>query len=778
MLVSIRWLEEILGTKLKIDQLKKASLNLGLEVEDEFAFAPEGIIIGRIKKISPHPRLKNLAILDIKTSKIMHIVTTAKNVKEDDLVLVGPAGMDLKGQKVLEKVFGGVTSEGILISEQELGLADTSTVVIVLEKGKAGSPFREFFDDVVLDMSATPNRPDWLSVNGIARELAIGLRIDYKNRNSFDELKQCNRSGNFKIKVTDREGCPRYTARIFEGVDIKESPFWIKWRLHCMEMKSVNNVVDITNIIMLMTGQPLHPFDLDLLKGGIVVRKAHAGEKFITLDGTTIKLNRDDLVIADREGVIALAGVIGARRGQISNSTKRILLESAYFAPKRIGHTARRLGTMTEASARFERHGDIRVVDGASIMSRKFFKRYAHAKEVEFIGIGKKGKIQNIKFSISDLNKILSLQLTENRVKVLLNRVGIKTHGKGILTAKVPHYRRDLQIEEDIYEEVARIFGYMNVPETLPKRWAGSVSVDEDLKYEETLKNYLIGQGFSETYNLSFVSSKRLTDFGFKKFVKIRNPLNERFDALRPILFLGLLDSVNYNLSKGNRSLKLFEIGNVLLSEAPFQKRRLGLIMGGDRYPDFWNQKSEQIDYFDTKGAVEGIFNFLHIKDIVFKPQVRKGFNQAVTILSSGRELGYLGCIDETLCKEKYFYIEMALAPIWSFMSEPFYIPPAKFPANTRDLSFLVDEKIEVPDMVNLIVKVSGPVLEKINLFDYFRGNNLPKGKKNLGFRLYFRAPDRTLTDKEVDNFVKRIAGDVVRKFKADLRTKEKNWTN
>jgi phenylalanyl-tRNA synthetase beta chain len=529
---------------------------------------------------------------------------------------------------------------------------------------------------------------------------------------------------------------------------------------------------------MLYTGQPLHPFDADLIKGGILVRRAHAGEQFVTLEGTTLKLQKDDLVIADREGVIALAGIIGARRGQISQTTTRVVLESAYFDPHRIGHTARRLGIMTEASMRFERGGDIGAVDTASFMSGEIFAQYSGAKEIGFVASGSMGRAKRVTFSTSRMNKILSLQLSDREVKSLLSKVGIEATGSKTITAKIPHYRRDLQIEEDIYEEIARVYGYMNIPQKSPQRWAGSVVVDRTLLNEEKLKSYLAGQGFSEAYTLSLLASRRLADLGYENFVKIKNPLNERFDALRPTLFCGLLDTINYNLSKGNKSLKFFEIGNILLSETPYQQRSVGLILGGEQYPHFWNQKCDTIDYFDAKGAIEGILRFLHVKDIVFKPVVKKGLNQAVSIFAAGRELGYLGCIDAALCKEDYFYSEMMLEPIWSFMSEPFYMPPAKFPANTRDLSFLVDETVEVPDVINTITKVSGPVLERVNLFDYYKGNNVPSGKKNLGFRLYFRAPDRTLTDKEVDSFIKRIAGDIVRKFKAELRTKEQNWTN
>ena len=759
-----------------ITKLEKVCLDLGLEVEDRIKYAPEGAIIGQIKNITPNPRQGNLDVLDINIRKNIKIVTAAKNIKKGDLVLVAPVNVKLNDSMVTEKTFGGVKSQGVLVSEQELGLAESSTGVIVLDRGKPGASFADYFDDLIVDIGTTPNRPDWLSLEGIAREISGSLGIDYSKLSSLDRLyapRQRNRTGKFKIRIADIAGCPRYTGRIFDNTTVEDSPFWLKWRLYCMGMKGINNIVDITNLVMLLTGQPLHPFDLDLLKGGIVIRRAQAGEKFVTLDSTVLKLAREDLVIADREGPIALAGIIGAKRAQISNATKRVVLESAYFDPKRIGHTARRLGLMTDASMRFERGGDLSVVDAASAMAGALFKQHAHSREVEFIGQGMKATPKKVQFSLSRMNEILSLNLTTKQVRDILKKINIKVTGTKKLSAKIPHFRRDLEIEEDIYEEVARVYGYMRIPETEPKKWAGHARINKALIYEEMIKNYLVGQGFDETYNLSLMSSRLLEQSGFSEFVIIMNPLNERFDALRPTLFFGLLDSLNYNLSKGNRSLKLFETGNILLSKPPFQETRLGAILGGDRYGDFWHQGNEELDYFDAKGVIESIFSILHIDEASFKPTTKNSFEQAVTICASGKELGFLGSIDASLCKEPYYYFELALEPLWAMSGDTFYMPPAKFPANTRDLSFITDEAVQVPDMVNVISKIGGPILEKVVLFDYYKGKNLPPAKKSLGFRLHFRAPDRTLTDKEVDIFVKKIAEETLKTFKANLRTKE-----
>ncbi|MGQ9664056.1 MAG: phenylalanine--tRNA ligase subunit beta [bacterium] len=773
MLVSVKWIEEILHTKLDIKELQKAANNLGMEVAQQYEYCPGDIVVGKIVKINPHPTLRNLNILEIRTTSHHQIVSSATNVKLNDLVFVVDSGKRFKEKIVSERDFDGIKSTGMLISEEELGIAEKSTGVIVLDKGTEGKHFRDVFDDIVLDIKVNANRPDLLSVIGLAREFSLGLGIKFPFKEK--DFKQTNHYDESQVKIKDLDGCPRYTARIFEDVSVKESPFSVKWRLFCMGMKGINNVVDITNINMLLTGQPLHPFDLDLLSLPIIIRRAHKNEQFVTLEGTVFKLDEQDLVIADRNGPIALAGIIGARCSQITNSTRRLLLESAYFNPRRIAHTRRRLGIQTEASIRFERGADLSMVDEVSRITGENFKTVAGVKEVKFISLGKKARPKMISFFRSRMNTILSLNLNTEEVKNLLIKSGISVTGKNKLKAMIPHYRYDLQIEEDIYEEVARIYGYMNIPDVIPKRWAITRIHDRSRAIVKFLKSYMVGMGFSETYNLSLVSSQKISELGYSEFVKLKNPLNERFNSLRPTLFLGLLDAILYNHSKGNYSLKLFEIGNIFLSPDYTQEKRLGAILGGEVYPNFWAKTEENLNYFDAKGTVEMIFEALRIKNIEFLHHHQTGFAQAVKIVFSGNELGYLGIIAPELCKREYFYFEISIDKILSLIDEPFYNPPPKFPANIRDIAFLFDENIEVPAVKNLISRVAGPILEKVILFDYYQGKNLPAKKKNLGFRLYFKAPDRTLTDEEVNSFIKRVIDEVSVVFNAVLRTKESN---
>ncbi len=771
MLISIKWLEELLNTKLDVRSLEKVANNLGMEVVQQIKYCPGDIVVGKITKVKPHPTLNNLNILDIKTSNHHQIVTSDRNIKENDFVLVVMSGKKFKEQVVTKRDFNGIESDGMLVSEEELGIAEKSTGVIILNNVTEGKHFTDIFDDIVLEVKVNTNRPDLLSVMGLAREFRLGLGIKFSPRQKTAE--QVNHIDKSWVRVDDTEGCARYTAKIFENVKVKESPFSAKWRLFCMGMKGINNVVDITNINMLLYGQPLHPFDLDLLKPPVVVRRAKKNEQFVTLEGTVFKLSEKDLVIADRNGIIALAGIIGARSSQISSTTKRILLESAWFNPRLIAHTRRRLGIQTEASIRFERGADLSMVDEVSSITAEEFKACAEAIETKTISAGKKAKARTIIFSRNHMNAILSLNLSVEQIKNLLGKSEIRISGRNILKAHIPHYRSDLRIAEDIYEEVARIYGYMNIPDVLPARWAVTRIHDKSRSLIKFLKSYMVGAGFSETYNLSLVSSQRLQELGYGEFVKLKNPLNERFNALRPTLFLGLLDAVHYNLSKGNYSLKLFEIGNILLSSEPFQEKKLGAIMGGELYPNFWKNNDQKLTFYDAKGTVEMIFEALRIKEIGFLQYNYHGFSRVLKIIASDQELGYIGIIDKELCEREFFYFELSIDKIIPLISDPFYNPPPKYPANIRDLAFLCDETNEVPQMKTLITRVAGPVLEKVILFDYYKGPNLPPGKKNLGFRLFFKAPDRTLTDDEVDSFVDKIINEVSNNFGAVLRRKE-----
>ncbi len=772
MITSLKWIQEILNTEIDIDELNRKMLRLGLEIESVEYMAPENVVVGIIKNLTPHPGSKQLSVLDVDIGHNCRIVTAAINVKLGERVLVCAAGDEFKGSKVKEKNFHGVESRGILISEEELGLAEKSSGVIVLENGDPGEKFADLFDNIIMDIKATPNRPDWLSVEGIAREIAVGFKIKFPTLFTGRGIRKTDSRDSFPLKIKDRIGCPRYTARIFEDVTVAESPFAVKWRLHCMGMNAINNIVDITNIMMLKTGQPLHPFDLDLLRGGLIVRNARKGEEFVTLEGAKFELTPSDLLIADREGSIALAGVIGAQRSQISFRTRRILLESAYFDPRRIAHTSRRLGLLTEASARFERGGDIASVDATSALTARLFTERAGARETGFLVAGEKIKPVRVDFSVSKSNQLLSLRLKKTEIAGTLKRLGVKclARSKDRITAVIPHYRRDLTIEEDIFEEIARVYGYMNIPEVPPRQWGGHAKINRARQFEETARSFLFGQGFSETYNLSLIASKTLEQSGFKDFVTLKNPMNERFNALRPTLFLGLAECVNYNIAKGNKALKLFEIGNVLINKNPFQEKHLAVIMGGEQYPDHWQQLDQFIDYYHAKGVIEGLLAVLRIKEVAFVPVNKNGFSQTVNLLFNGRELGYLGCIEQSICKNPFYYFEIALDKVFAVIGEAFFTPPPRFPANTRDLSFLVAETTQVPDLINLINEVGGPVLEKVNLFDYYRGDKIEPGKKNLGFRLYFRAPDRTLTDREVDTFIQKIEREVTIKYDGQLR--------
>lgn len=777
MLVSIRWLEEMLGTRLEVAHLKEVMPRYGMEIESEARCAPAGILIGKITSLEPHPRESHLVVLGVEAGKPLRIVSAATNIKAGDHVLVVPVGGRLAGNEVAAREFSGVLSEGVLVSEQELGLAERSTGVIVVEPAVPGTDFSGVYDDEVVDVKAFANRPDWLAVSGVAREIAIALG----RRLRVPATKPVALSGkeHFPVKIVDLRGCPRYTATVLEGVTIADSPFAVKWRLHCMGMKPINNVVDATNIVMLQDGQPLHPFDLDLLHGGIVVRPAHKGEQFKTLEGSALHLTTEDLVIADHEGAVALAGVIGSKRAEITPHTTRVLLESACFDPRRVAHTSRRLGVRTEAAERFERGADIGAVDAAAMKAVVEMARLGcGGRRTGYTARGRTGRPVKVSFQLEHLNKFLALNLTAAKVKSLLQRSGLAVTGAKTMRVAIPSYRRDLAIREDVYEEVVRLLGYMHIPEQPSRNTLVGASLDARHDLERAVKAMFVGRGFNEVYTLSLVAGKRLRELGLDRHVRIANPLNERFDALRPSLFPGILDCVLYNRTRGNAALRLFEIGNVLHDTEPFQSRHLGFVMGGPRYPDFWDEADTTTDYFDAKGMIEALFAFLHIPEPAFKPGERKGAQDVLLVISAGVEVGWLGEIAPRECQGGYYYGELDLDELPSHAAARGYVPPGRYPANIRDLSFLVPKEVEVPAMMALVRKYSGPALENVSVFDYYQGKNIPADKKSVGFRLHFRAPDRTLGDAEVDSVVARVVAEMTKNYQAALRSKEVNWTN
>ncbi len=788
MKVSLLWFNQYLGRRLRLDQTIDLLVRLGFGCDIDsvvnYGEGLENVCVAAIEDLTTHPKDGRLQIATINIGKgKKQVVTAAKNIKTGDLVLFVPAGSKINKELIQEKDFSGVVSQGMFLSEEELGLTEKSEGVIVLEKnqfdpgGKVyriqpGKRFSELFDCEILNLETTAIRSDWLSTLGIAREL---VRMFNKRIPPSEFIKE--KTEVVGIEVQDRTACPLYTGRLIEEVTVKESPFWLKWRLYTHGINPINNIVDITNLIMLQFGQPLHAFDYDRLAGHrIIVRRAKPKEPFTTLDGTRLELN-GQLVICDSEKPVALAGIVGGRESGIEADTKTVLLESAYFDPIVINRASRLLNIRTESSIRFEKGVDFIGVINASRVTAELLTHYAGARRGRFQIVGRIPRPAKISVDFERIKSLLSIDINFSEFKNILRILDLSPRGKKKVIVSVPSYRNDLRWEADIAEEVARVYGYDRIPEVVSPRPVFEYKVDPLSQLESKVKVYFVGKGFYECCSFSLVSARELSMLGFDNFIRIKNPLSENYNALRPTLIINFLNNLKTNIDHFNFNLRLFEVGKVFEpsdEKLPREKSFVGGICGGEYHPLHWT-RSRAIDFFDVKGFVAGFFEYLKIDNINYQPAPFKFFTEDYSslILIENRPIGCIGLLRLPFIDKNYYYFEVNLDEIVNRIPVSIYLPLPRYPVVTRDLSFLVSEEMNSVTVLKLIRKNAGPLLKDLQVFDYYEGGNLPQGKKNLGFRLVFRSEERTLKDEEVDRIISHIVQIVSENTGAVLRKPE-----
>lgn len=645
-------------------------------------------------------------------------------------------------------------------------------------------------DDEILDFDLTSNRPDCLSHLGIAREVAAitgrQLRLPVVDLQESSETAANLTS----VEILDPDLCPRYSARLIRGVKIGPSPDWMVRRLEALGQRSINNVADITNYVMLEMGQPLHAFDFNRLAGRrIVVRCARPGERLVTLDGVERELQPDMLVIADERDAVALAGIMGGGESEITDSTRDVLLESAYFTPSSIRQTARALGMGTEASYRFERGTDYENVIRASAR--------AAALIAELAGGEICSGVVDVKFPLPDSRPIplrieryrqltgLDTDLTE--AARILRALGLSVEeesGEGRLWAIAPSWRSDLWIEEDLVEEVARISGYENLESTLP----GSAGAGAYLAGEQArryTRRALLDAGFYEAISFSFVNAEDDRLFGEESSgeeLVLSNPIDETQNQMRTTLLGGLLGAVERNINHGTKNLRLFEMGKCFLAhgeERPREVERLSLIMTGARNERDWLAASERVDFYDLKGAIEAVADILGKKALEFRPAPAIGYlhpGRAAVISLAGKEIGLAGQLHPKIATKYKFKQPVLLAEL-DFGAlldgesvEARYRPLPRYPAVTRHLSALLDEVVTFAEIEQRIENLAIPELVEVRLFDLYTGKELPPAKRALALSFKYRAADRTLTEEEINNLHGRVVEMLVRDLAAEIR--------
>jgi phenylalanyl-tRNA synthetase beta chain len=763
----------------------------GLEVEgiEPIGQSLEKVLVVKIEAVEKHPQADRLFICHVDTgTDHVPVVCGAPNLDEGSLVPMALPGTTLpNGMVIKESRIRGKQSLGMLLAEDELGLTSDHTGLMILpENLKPGMPLScaISLEDYVLDISLTPNRPDCASVIGIAREIAA--LTGQKVRMPVIEFTATgppiqDLAG---VTVDDPLGCPRYAAGMVQGVDLKPSPFWLRYRLHHSGVRAINNVVDITNYVLLEMGQPLHAFDYDRLKENrIVVRRAKEGDTFTTLDGQTHSLNGEHLMICDGQRAVALAGIMGGLNSEIFEGSKNVLIESAYFDPKTIRKGSKTLGLSTEASYRFERGIDMEGVGNAlkravmlisdlagGSVNQGIIDEYPKAYEAPIINL-----------RIQKTNEFLGTSLSQKRIASFLKALEMDVRDTDSHTLQVtpPSFRVDLMREVDLMEEVARLEGYDNIPVTIPLIQPSEEGEVPSLRLRDEISEIVIGMGFSEIITYSFISPDSADylnapkDSSLRSFVKIQNPLTIDQSVMRTSLIPGLLVTMKENIDHSQTDLRLFEWGRIFITdesgELPHERLFLSGIMTGLYEPKSWNNKERVVDFYDIKGVVEVVLNTLGLRSIAFQktsmPDPAYHPEVSCTIQSADLQLGRLGQVHPQVLMQFDIHAENAYifeldieALLESLQSRSIQFTPfSRFPAVIRDLSLIVDQQVESERISEIIKTNGGNLVESIILFDLYEGENIAPSQKAMSFRICYRSKDSTLDGKKINQLHESI---------------------
>ena len=798
MKITYNWLKEFIDTGLTPEELHKKFFTLGIGVE---TFGPlysdvTKVVIAKLLKVDKHPDADKLTLCEVDTgSELLKIVCGAKNHKAGDKVAVAVNGATLPGGiKISKVILRGVESNGMICSEKELGLADSSAGVMILPaEAPIGKDFKETYglNDWLYEIEVMPNKPEYLGIIGIARVLSAALKVPMKiPQVKLVEDTSAKTVDLAKVIIQDKDLCPRYSARVISGVKLGPSPLWLQVRLRSVGIRSINNLVDATNYVLIETGHPLHAFDRELIKDRtIVVRRAKTDEVMTTLDGVKRKLDKEMLVIADTEKAVALAGIMGGQISEINDKTVNVLLESAYFEAVCIRKTSKKLGLMTEASYRFERGADYNGILYALNRTAQVINELAGGKTASGVIDEYPEKIQQISIStrFERVNKILGTSIKKEEMLDIAKGLGftVEKSDEQTFTVTVPSFRTDLTREIDMVEEIAVIYGYDKIPERFPTIRLEQINTLP--KIDELSKQSLIGRGLNEFINYSFMTKDWFDKAGVSQdnpvrteVVTLMNHLIEDWNALRSTLLPNLLKNVTTNaVSHGNKNLKFFETGKVFRNKGGIysEYKELGIIVTGCTGDSSWLQKPEETGFFYIKGILEGLFSDLKV-DFKLKETVNDFYDKAAStgITVNGENIGSFGEVSKRLLKihdikNRVFYAEINLLLLEKHINlKKEFTGLPKFPANKRDISFIVTAETFAGDITSFIESLSVINLEKVEIIDFYKGDKVEPGKKSVTYSLTYRDASKTLTDQEVDTTNKVVAAKVIEKFKADIR--------
>ena len=806
MKISHNWLKDYTPIPLKPATLAERLSMIGLEVEgfEDLAGRFDNFVVGEVVEKLKHPHADKLTLCKVSVGKeILEIACGAPNVAAGQKVAVARVGAtiphnqhDPEGRPfVLERAtIRGVASHGMICSEFELGLGDDADGILVLEStAKVGRPLAKHLgaSDVIYDMEITANRGDWLSHFGIAREIQVvtgkpaALPKIQLRESAHSTRKRAT------IKIVHAQKCRRYSSRVLRNVKVGTSPKWLQGRLASVGVRPINNVVDVTNYVLMETGQPLHAFDYDTLAGHtIIVKCAREGDRFTTLDGKDRLLNSDILMICDAEKPVAIAGVMGGSNTEISDRTTTVLLESANFDPGSIRRASKFLGLSTDASQRFERGVDVDMTVYAANRAAQMLQELTGAEILRGVidVYPKKARLRTVKLRVSRANAVLGTAISKQEMVVFLKRLSLKPIAQSgdVVTFAVPSYRYDLAEEIDLIEEVARVYGYDNV-ETKTRT---TVDFSKPLtlsSLQDDVRDYLIGAGFNEisTYSLQDSVSGHLSG---EKAVEVLNPVSSEASVLRTSLIPGALLVVQNNRSHGQQDLRLFETGNVFTVkdersrdslEGYGEEERLLLLLSGRSQPLHYGSADRKVDFLDIKGEVEALLSKFCLDKYRFISYDNGSalIESALAVEINGSYAGFLGKISKSIAERfdidgEVYVCELRTAVVYQhWVTEKKFVALPRFPSVRRDLAFIVDADSPQERIESAIRQVGGALVSRVILFDLYVGDQVGAGKKSLAYALELQPLDRTLTDVEADELVGRIVRHIESTCNAQLRS-------
>jgi len=786
---SEQWLREWVNPSISSDELVAQITLAGLEVDGVESAAGEfsGVIVGQIVSAEQHPNADKLRVCQVSDGATeTQVVCGAPNARVGIKVAFATVGAVLPGNfKIKQAKLRQEDSFGMLCSAAELEINDENDGIMELAvDAPLGAGIREYLNlnDKIIDVDLTPNRGDCLSIAGLAREVGVLNSLDITVPEHTELAPQIEDI--FPVRVNAAEHCPRFLGRVLNNIDITQtSPLWLQEKLRRCDLRSIDPVVDVTNYILLEMGQPMHAYDLDKVNGSIIVRMAGQGEHLTLLDGQKVELTNETLVIADSEGVLGMAGIMGGADTGVSAATHNIFLEAAFFNPISIAGKARSYGLHTDASHRFERGVDYdqqrQAMDRATMLLQSIVGGEA-GPIVEQVSAEHLPSLNEVTLRKARLESLLAYKINDQKVLDILTRLGLSlvSSNDESWTFTAPSWRFDIAIEADLVEEVARVYGYNNLPSTNPVASMEMSSKPEVERPLSILRRHMVSRGYQEAITYSMVEPGLLAKFdNINKPVALVNPISADMAVMRTSLWPGLVQALQHNQNRQQSRVRLFETGQRFIpSDQGLQQQDVfaGLIYGA-RHPESWHGKDQPVDYFDAKGDLESLlqmggqsFSFEAAEHLALHP------GQSAAIKLDGATVGYLGAMHPGLVKDldlhgPVFMFEVDLASI-SMGLLPAYQTLSKFPEMRRDLAIVLDQQISVAKVTDYIQFSAGEWLKSVRLFDVYQGPGIEAGQKSLALGLTWQHPERTLTDDEVNQWVEEVVKDLSQNAGASLR--------